>query len=396
MKRSIKRSLLRKKRNQESWFKYLISLLHLWLGLISSIVIFIVCLSGCLYAFKTQLEHLLYREFRSVESPVESIKLGTALLNFEGEFGSPTQVLIPEQVKVAIEITSFSKQNRGVFAYYHPSAGTFLGKQSQGSVQFFYVVLEVHRWLLVEKPGKVIVGVSVLIFIFMLFSGLVMWFPSGNKKLSSVLTIKWKAKFYRVNYDLHRVLGAYAALFLLVIALTGSYVSFHWMKNLLIQGLGGPSIEINDENIGQSGLSEDISTSFNALFDGLVSEQKQVKEPLPIDSLVYIAQRHLPNSGLMKIMLPLQESGFYTFYQYGDSRWTLALPDKLVLNQYGVVQREDLFVDLPLYKQFMAIAKPLHTGEIFGLASIILYFLVSLLGCSLPVTGFVIWWKKLK
>src|SRR5690606_39505133 len=55
-----------------------------------------------------------------------------------------------------------------------------------------------------------------------------------------------------------------------------------------------------------------------------------------------------------------------------------------------------LFADKPLHKQFVEISKPLHTGEIMGLPSAILYFIVALIGCMLPITGFIIWWKDRK
>ena len=49
---------LRKRKKNESFFKYAIGLIHLWLGLLSSIVICIICLTGCLYAFKNQITDL--------------------------------------------------------------------------------------------------------------------------------------------------------------------------------------------------------------------------------------------------------------------------------------------------------------------------------------------------
>ena len=49
---NILKSLVRKRLKKESKLKYAIALLHLWLGLLSSLVIFTVCLTGSIYAFK--------------------------------------------------------------------------------------------------------------------------------------------------------------------------------------------------------------------------------------------------------------------------------------------------------------------------------------------------------
>ncbi|WP_278022761.1 PepSY domain-containing protein [Flavobacterium ginsengisoli] len=36
----------------------------------------------------------------------------------------------------------------------------------------------------------------------------------------------------------------------------------------------------------------------------------------------------------------------------------------------------------------------MHTGVFFGLTGKIIWSLVSLIGASLPITGFIIWWRK--
>lgn len=63
MKQSkLKKILVRKRTKNESLFKYIMGLLHLWLGLLSAIVIIVVCLSGCVYVFKNQITDVLNRK----------------------------------------------------------------------------------------------------------------------------------------------------------------------------------------------------------------------------------------------------------------------------------------------------------------------------------------------
>ena len=54
------------------------------------------------------------------------------------------------------------------------------------------------------------------------------------------------------------------------------------------------------------------------------------------------------------------------------------------------------FKDKPLNVQFASLIKPIHTGEIFGNFSKIIYFLACLIATSLPLTGTIIWLNKLK
>lgn len=54
----------------------------------------------------------------------------------------------------------------------------------------------------------------------------------------------------------------------------------------------------------------------------------------------------------------------------------------------------DRYMDNDLGARIMLAIKPLHTGEIFGLGSKIIYFIVCLIATLLPFTGFVIWFRK--
>lgn len=67
----LKKALFPKKRKKESWFKYISGILHLWLGLLSSLVVFIICLSGSIYAFKTQINDYYNAEKVFVELPAQ-------------------------------------------------------------------------------------------------------------------------------------------------------------------------------------------------------------------------------------------------------------------------------------------------------------------------------------
>ena len=63
----IFRKMTGRTRKNETFFKYLIWISHFWLGLLSSIVVFVVCFTGCLYAFKNQITEIYNRDKVFVE-----------------------------------------------------------------------------------------------------------------------------------------------------------------------------------------------------------------------------------------------------------------------------------------------------------------------------------------
>nr|WP_302850281.1 PepSY-associated TM helix domain-containing protein [Polaribacter sp. AHE13PA] len=371
------------------------SVLHLWLGLLSSVIIFIVCLSGSIYAFKTQIENLIDSDVVYIKSNNSSkIAIDTILNNFENQFGGATNITVFKENNKSILVSSFSRNNIGVSAYYNPISGELLGTKNQNSIAFFDFILEVHRFLLAGDVGKFINGVAVLMFIFLLFSGFIIWLPKRINQLKKSLKIKLDAKFYRVNYDLHRVLGFYSILLLFFISVTGLYVSFHWVKNVVIVGLGGDSIVISDTNIA---LKASLSSSFNVLFDDLSTKENTViKQKSDLQTLLIKTDSVLKYNGTKVIQLANENTKSININKMNtDNLLHFYVPDKIEFSIDGKVRKQELFTNLPLHEQFKLIAKPLHTGEIMGLPSIIIYFLISLVGCSLPITGFIIWFKKI-
>jgi uncharacterized iron-regulated membrane protein len=390
----LKRSLLRKKRKSESWFKYIMSVLHLWLGLLSSMVVFFACITGSIYAFKQQIEDVIHSEYVWINQiDQQQIKPELALSNFEDKYGSATGLKIFGQGNKSIEITSFSRNNSGVTAYYHPITGDFIGTKSTATRAFFAFILDFHRFLLAGDVGKVINGIAILIFVFMLLSGFIIWLPKKIKQLKDHLLIRFKARFYRINYDLHRVLGFYSLVLLMFIALTGLYVSFHWMKNLMIMSLGGESIVISETNMA---LKEELSESFKSVLNNLNKEkQKSDDTEWNLNEIIHNSDSIFPLEGVLSIQLPNDQiRSINVDHLNNDNALKFYVPDRIEFTLSGKVRGVERFNELPLHEQFKTIAKPLHTGEIMGLPSIIIYFIVSLIGSSLPITGFIIWWKK--
>ena len=398
-KKNLLKALSRKKRAKESWFKYIMSLLHLWLGLLSSIVIFVVCLTGSIYLFKDKIIDA-YNYDKIYVSHVGEKRLSCdsirAILLTDGfEISTLT---IPNSIDKSYRLgyTLVGSNEIGNF-YLDPYTGKSLGSGDYSLEGFFKFVLDIHKSLLISSVGKDIVGASILMFVFLLISGLVLWLPKKWKDLKKGFKIKWDARWYRLNYDLHNVLGFYSLMFLLLIAITGLYVSYGWVKSGLIVAMGGQPVLTENASDEEK---EELSNSFDDLLkEMLESEAEKVKmkatADVSLDKILDLAHQKLPYQAITSLSVPNKETPYYTITKINRENWLKALlPDVIKLNTAGELKKVDLFADKPLDKQFVAISLPLHTGEILGWPSLILYFIICLIGCSLPITGFIIWWKK--
>lgn len=394
--KNLFKSLYRKRRKNESVLKYLMWIIHLWLGLLSSIIVFIMCLTGCLYAFKNQITDFSNREKVYITSPSDNVKnpdqIQAELLQQNKEL---TSLLIPVD-KNRSYVLGYRESQLDKSAYYNQYTGKILGQPEVGSSRFFEVVLDLHRNLMIGNAGRQIVGASVLMFCVLLISGFILWLPKKLKFLKQGLTVMWKAKFQRVNHDLHNTLGFYTFLMLFFMAVTGLYVTYPWVKNALIVSLGGSSIDqISKEK-------ESGDDPFGGLLEDMLQKQDEKKNlknstAASIDKILKLADHHLPYPAVTSIELPNKDNPRYVVIKTNTQNLLgMMFPDEVTFDKTGIFKTKELFSDKPLNKQFTALAKPLHTGEIMGLPSIILYFILSLIGCSLPITGFLIWWHRFR
>lgn len=369
---------------------------HLWLGLLSSVIVFVMCLTGCLYAFKNQITDFSNREKINI-NPNSGKVMNPDLIQAEllKQNKELTSMMIPDDNGKSYVI-GYRENNLDKSTYYNQYTGELLGQPNVSSTQFFETVLDLHRNLMMGNVGRQIVGASVLIFCILLISGLILWLPKKLKFLKQGLTVMFKAKFQRVNYDLHNTLGFYTFLMLFFIAVTGLYVTYPWVKNGLIVSLGGSSIDA----ISKDKDNED--DPFGGLLEDMLQKQDEKKNfknvtSASVDKIVKLADHHLPYHAVTSIELPNKENPRYVVIKTNRQNFLgMMFPDEVTFDKTGVFKTKELFSDKPLNKQFTALAKPLHTGEIMGLPSIILYFIVSLIGCSLPVTGFLIWWHRFR
>ncbi|KQM55236.1 PepSY-associated TM helix domain-containing protein [Chryseobacterium sp. Leaf201] len=392
----LKKTLIRKRRKNESLFKYAMGLLHLWLGLLSALVIIVVCLSGCVYAFKNQFSDALNRDKVFVTEKPASRKtpseIREILLREKKELKS---IMIPMD-KDRSYVVSYTRNNADAAGYFNPYSGEDLGMADVSMNRFFEIVLDIHRNLMMGNVGRQINGAAVLMFCLLLFSGFILWIPKKIKYLKQSLTVKFSGKFQRVNYDLHNTMGFYAFLMLFFMAVTGLYVTYPWVKNALIVSLGGEPIS----NVSAVSSKEE-DNAFDRIFNDMLNRQKEKsavqEKEVSLQEILISADKILPYEAVTTIELPNKENPRFVVTKVNTDNWLGAmLPDQITFDKKGEFKSKELFWEKPLDKQFTSLAKPLHTGEILGLKSIIFYFIICFIGFSLPVTGFIFWFNKFR
>lgn len=370
------------KKKKKYGLRTFINDVHLWLGLASGIILFLVCLSGTILTFEHEIKDLFAEDFR-VEAGDEKLSVEQLISALESE-GIVSSVTVPAEEGEAYEfsVKESPKQRRGSTYYVNPYTAEFSKTQKSSLDGFFFSMFKLHRWLLLDSSiGRPIVGVSTIIFLILSITGIVLWFPKKNikwKTLKPGFKIKFSARWKRINHDLHNTLGFYACIFLVVMSLTGLCWSFQWYRDLgsevmgaqIFGGRGGPRVE-SEAQIGED-------------------------EVISIAEVEKITAQELNYEGKTSISFPSGDKGVYSIRKYESAKLSPIIADNLIVDRDGKVLKKEIFNDKPLNVRITSLIKPLHTGTIYGGFSKFIYFLACLIATSLPITGTFIWLNKMK
>lgn len=369
------------KKHMNKAFKKKIRNLHLWLGVGSGLVVFIVALTGSLLVFEKEIDQFINPEFYTVSSVGQTKKTidhCTNVLQKEYSVKKINRILTFDDPQRTMIIVGKDKDKVVQIFSMDPYTGKVLGVVAQKS-RFFSVVLSIHRQLLIEDAGEIITGCSCLIFVFMLISGLILWWPKKIKNLRQRLAVKWNGSFKRFNWDFHSTIGFYSFLFLLIIALTGLTWSFKWFENgmyFLADGSikkASPKVENPtkiDPKLDQTTFYQSIYQKTDSIFP--YKGNIQIRMPADTINSILVLKENLEMS------IPNQSSAAY-FDKYTGQN--------IEKRPYASFSNGD---------KLRRLVYPIHTGSIYGYPTKIIAFLVTLFAVTLPITGLLIWLGKKK
>lgn len=361
--------------------------IHLWLGIGSGLILFLVCLSGTLYTFRSEIEELLEPEKYEVVVPENGERLRTEEIieragSQTGGVVYSVEIPVDKSKTYRLNIKKSPEERRGTNYMVDPYTAEVKGSAEGPATGFFMSMFRLHRWLLLDQEtGRPIVGAATIIFAFLILTGLVLWWPKKIKNWKQGLKVKTDANWKRVNHDLHNTLGFYTFPLLLVMCLTGLCWSFNWYRDGLSSVLGTKVFG----GRGEQPLKSDVP------------EDSRSVTPLPLASFIHTAGEVLPYDGDYRISLPDTIDAAVVIHKSRNDFFAVSAADKIYFDRYsGEVLKLEKFSDKPLNVQIAASVKPLHTGEFYGTFSKILYFVSCLIATTLPVTGTIIWINKLK
>ncbi|RZS92006.1 PepSY-associated TM helix domain-containing protein [Aquimarina brevivitae] len=364
-------------------FKKFIFQLHKILGLTTGLVVFIVAITGCCWAFRDEIESL-YGDYKKVAPQNEAILTPTKAKELAKE-------VIPNHT---VHGTVYKKANDAIEVIFYDAEpefyqSVFLNPYSGEVIQvddhlsgFFAFILKGHMRLWLPKAiGEQVVGVSILIFLLIIISGFFLWLPKKRKNLKQRLKFDWNktTRCKRKNFDLHTIVGFYICSFALIIGFTGAMLSYNWLKYVVYQSTGGEK-------------------EMRFMIPKNQSAKLLYSETIPMDYLIVKLSTEHPEAEGFELHYPKsKEESIYVevsnskgLYYDSDFRFF----DQNTLKEIETPSIYGKYENAKVADKILRMNYDIHIGAIGGIAGKFIAFLVSLLIATLPVSGVLLWYGR--
>lgn len=390
--------------------------IHLWLSVPFGLIITLVCFSGAMLVFENEVNEWFRRDLYYVEtvkeSPLPMDKLLEKVAMTLPDSVSVTGVSISSDPGRAYQV-SLSKPRRASL-YVDQYTGEVKGKSERSG--FFMFMFRMHRWLLDSMNpgnegifwGKMIVGVSTLLLVFVLISGIVIWWPRTRKALKNSLKITATKGWRRFWYDLHVAGGMYALIFLLAMALTGLTWSFPWYRTAFYKVFG---VEVQQ----RAAQGHEQKSDAQKRDTKLVAHREKKREGNEVRKGERSRRPENNHSDMYSVTSP------FVYWQEIYDKLGRQNPEykqisissgtaSVSFNRFGNQRASDRysfntdngeFTETSLYQHQDKSGKirgwiySVHVGNWGGMFTRILTFIAALLGAALPLTGYYLWIKRL-
>ena len=315
------------------------------------------------------------------------------------------QFRLPETAEQSSHFTVKTAEGENRNVYVNPYTGEILGSNSKDG-SLYALADEIHGTFLLGETGDALIELAAGYTLVLILTGLFMWWSRQQKHWYRLFIPQLSKNGRSLWKELHISTGAWLALALLFLSITG----LSWT------GIWGAKI-VQPWNTFPTGVFGGVPTSDKthaSLNPGVIEEIPWNLEqaPLPLsgsaagtqaipagtqvnlDTVASYAQQLGMTS--FRINLPRGEDGVYSIVAATMSKDRISpLDDRtLHIDQYtGKLLMDIRFQDYSLMAKAMAIGIPLHMG-LWGTANLILNTVICVLTVFLCISGIILWWKR--
>ncbi len=354
---------------------------HLYFALLFGLLFALIGLTGSLSVYREEIDTLLDPQPRADRPSGEALVLDKIIASVRkahpNRHGAWTLEL--PRSEDAMITAWFEKPRESVDAFYaplmvsvDPYSGEVIASRFWGQTPTTWL-LDLHSHLLQGSDGRLIMAAAAVLLALSVVSGLYLWWPTAGWRRAFAPRLVGDLK--HLLLDLHRLLGLCSAGILLLLAFTGFHLAYpQLLENLTASaGMGhgdeGPNVR---------------------------STAVPNNHPVSLAEAILVARGLFPSSEVRRITTPVGELGTYR----------INLRQKNELNQHhpfttvwvdrwsGQIRSVNNPSQFSPGQTFTTWQWPLHTGEAFGDAGRLIWFVTGLMPMTLYLTGLYHWLSR--
>ena len=329
--------------------------LHRIGGVAAGLFLLILGVSGCVMAFSGEIDSLLHPSLFRVVSQGQPLPLGQLASSAASGLhpGESIRTCVPSSGADAsysfMVFGGHARIPRQIFVDQY--RGRVLGSLS--GLRFITIMKELH-----SIAG--VMGCSSLILAFLALSGVYLWWPRKRIKIGLSGDVQG------LTFDLHNAIGLCSSLFLLLFAITGTYLAFEPLFYAI--------------------------THSKLVTQPAFSTPKVGLKPVSLDLVATAAKDTLPGATVLLIFIPRQPRGAYFArmrFPEDDNGSSIVWIDQFSGKVLAVASSRTA----PLGNKIQNVNRLIHTGAVFGNGGRAFAAFVSLILVLQTVTGLQLWWN---
>ncbi len=211
------------RRPQSVWIRKAFFQVHLWVGLGIGLYVVAISLSGGALVYGPELTRKFSR--RTVVVAESGRRMSVEELTQQAQRAYPTyevdnirEAQTPEEPDDVV----LERAHKRIERLFDPYTGADLGDRYTVIERIFEWLAALHNDLLAGSTGRLVNGIGACFVTLLSVTGAIIWWP-GIKNWRRSTTVKWKARFPRLNWDLHSAIGFWCWFFLFAWGISGIY-----------------------------------------------------------------------------------------------------------------------------------------------------------------------------
>jgi uncharacterized iron-regulated membrane protein len=360
---------------------------HLLTGVAVAAVVLVMSATGVLLTYQKQMTR--WADTRGLDggprAPGDRMLAPDSLLAHARELvpdAAPTAITFRRAADAPVEIAFGRERTLFVNAY----SGEALGTGSAGMRRFFRVTTDLHRWLAMSGDGRArgraITGAANLGFLFLVLSGLWLWWPRNWTwpAVRNVTLFRRGLAGKARDFNWHNTIGVWSLVPLAIVVASAVVISYPWASALLYRAFG--------EAPPARAAATPPAPDGRGAASGIVSHSE-------LASVRTLADARMPAWRSATVALPRGGARTMTIALDAGSGGEPQKRATLTVDRAtGTSTKWETFASGSPARRARSILRFAHTGEVAGILGQTIAGLVSLGAMVLVWTGLALSWRR--